>query len=153
MLPSFPTFDLIRVLLARSLYLVSCITLVQLNKWLQLEPFPDDAFRNAIMLVLVLDIVAAFMWDRLMLLVFAPKILWASVEGTTWQDAINALKVVGICYGIIYFLATVRLASCFLEVVRTNSPSFGMVAVWRPLRFCPHHFAVRSFFVIVHVLV
>eukprot|EP00903_Cladosiphon_okamuranus_P009432 g8993.t1 len=81
-------------------------TIPRLNKWLQLEPFPDDGFRNAIMLVLVLDIVAAFLWDRLMLLVFAPKILWASVEGTTWQDVINTLKVVGICYVVIYFLAT-----------------------------------------------
>lgn len=80
----------------------------QLNKWLQLEPFPDDGFRNAMMLVLVLDIVAAFLWDRLMLLVFAPKILWASVEGTTLKDVTNALKVVAICYGVIYFLATVR---------------------------------------------
>lgn len=79
----------------------------QLNKWLQLEPFPDNSFRNAIMLVLVLDIVAAFLWDRLMLLVFAPRILWASVEGTTWNDLVNALKVVGICYTVIYFLATV----------------------------------------------
>lgn len=84
------------------------LCLPQLNKWLQLEPFPDDGFRNAIMLVLVLDIVAAFIWDRLMLLVFAPKILWASVEGTTWKDVVNALKVVAICYGVIYFLATVR---------------------------------------------
>ncbi|CAN0595910.1 unnamed protein product, partial [Ectocarpus sp. 12 AP-2014] len=33
-------------------------TIPRLNKWLQLEPFPDDDFRNAIMLVLVLDIVA-----------------------------------------------------------------------------------------------
>lgn len=81
----------------------------QLNKWLQLEPFPDDGFRNAILLVLVLDIVAAFFWDRLMLLVFAPKILWASVAGTTWKDVVNALKVVVICYGVIYVLATVRL--------------------------------------------
>eukprot|EP00752_Nemacystus_decipiens_P010629 g9467.t1 len=81
-------------------------TIPRLNKWLQLEPFPDDAFRNAIMLVLMLDIVAAFLWDRLMLLIFAPKILWASVEGTTLQDVINALKVVGVCYVVIYFLAT-----------------------------------------------
>ncbi|CAB1105130.1 unnamed protein product [Ectocarpus sp. CCAP 1310/34] len=81
-------------------------TIPRLNKWLQLEPFPDDNFRNAIMLVLVLDIVAAFLWDRLMLLVFAPRILWASVEGTTWKDVTNALKVVAICYVVIYFLAT-----------------------------------------------
>lgn len=102
--------------------------LAQLNKWLQLEPFPDDAFRNAIMLVLVLDIVAAFLWDRLMLLIFAPKILWASVEGTTWQDVINALKVVGICYGVIYFLATVRHAFCFVGVVCRFALKLGRVA-------------------------
>lgn len=59
------------------------------------------------MLVLVLDIVAALLWDRLMLLIFAPKILRASVEGTTWKDVVNALKVMAICYGVIYFLATV----------------------------------------------
>lgn len=86
-----------------------CARRTQLNKWLQLEPFPDNSFRNAMMLVLVLDIVAAFLWDRLMLLIFAPKILWASVEGTTWQDVVNALKVVAICYTVIYFLATVSL--------------------------------------------
>lgn len=86
-----------------------CARRTQLNKWLQLEPFPDNSFRNAMMIVLVLDIVAAFLWDRLMLLIFAPKILWASVEGTTWKDALNALKVVAICYTVIYFLATVSL--------------------------------------------
>lgn len=102
---------------------------MQLNKWLQLEPFPDDAFRNAIMLVLVLDIVAAFVWDRLMLLIFAPKILWASVEGTTVQDGINALKVVAICYGIIYFLATVSEACFFLSEVVRNCLNLGWVAV------------------------
>lgn len=89
----------------------SClIARTQLNKWLQLEPFPDNSFRNAMMVVLVLDIVAAFLWDRLMLLIFAPKILWASVEGTTWKDVVNALKVVAICYTVIYFLATVSLS-------------------------------------------
>lgn len=60
------------------------------------------------MLVLVLDIAAAFMWDRLMLLIFAPKILRASMEGTTWKDGVNALKVIAICYTVIYFVATVR---------------------------------------------
>ncbi|CAM9439260.1 unnamed protein product [Laminaria digitata] len=81
-------------------------TIPRLNKWLQLEPFPDNSFRNAMMLVVVLDIVAAFLWDRLMLLIFAPKILWASVEGTTWKDVVNALQVVAICCTVIYFLAT-----------------------------------------------
>ena len=73
-----------------------------------------------IMLVLVLDIVAAFLWDRLMLLAFAPRILWASVEGTTWKDVTNALKVVAICYVVIYFLATVRNAFGYFY------PSFGL---------------------------
>ena len=60
-------------------------------------------------LVLLLDIVSAFLWDRLMLMIFAPKILWASVEGTTWKDAANGLQVVAICSTVIYFLATVSL--------------------------------------------
>lgn len=71
------------------------------------------------MVVLMLDIVAAFLWDRLMLLMFAPKILWASVEGTTWKDALNALKVVVICYTVIYFLANVSLPREFRPVVIT----------------------------------
>lgn len=59
------------------------------------------------MAVLMLDIVSAFLWDRLMMLSFAPKILWASLEGTGWKDVLNGLKVVTICYVVIYFIATV----------------------------------------------
>lgn len=80
----------------------------KLNKWLQLEPLPDDNFRNAMLIVLVFDIVAAFIWDRLMLLLFAPKILVASFEGTTWKDVGSYLRVMAICSVVIYFLATVR---------------------------------------------
>lgn len=61
------------------------------------------------MMVLLLDIVAAVLWDRLMLLIFAPKILRASMEGTTWRDVLNVFKVVAICTAVIYFLVTVSL--------------------------------------------
>ncbi|CAM9266079.1 unnamed protein product [Choristocarpus tenellus] len=81
-------------------------TIPRLNKWLQLEPFPDDSFRNTILAMLGLDIVAAFLWDRIMLLIFAPGILRASMEGTTWKDAMDLAKVVMICYVVIWVLAT-----------------------------------------------
>ncbi|CAM9823752.1 unnamed protein product, partial [Sphacelaria rigidula] len=87
-------------------FMAASETIPRLNKWLQLEPLPDDSFRNAMLIVLVLDIVAAFIWDRLMLLFFAPKILMASFEDTTWKDAINYLRVMSICAVVIYFLAT-----------------------------------------------
>ena len=90
------------------------LSLAQLNKWLQLEPFPDASFRNTVMVVLVLNIAAAFLWDRLMLLLFAPKVLWASIEGTGGQDVVNGLKVVAICSAVIYFLSTVRRCRDFI---------------------------------------
>lgn len=59
------------------------------------------------LVVLALDIIATFLWDRLMLMIFAPKILRASFEGTTWKDVINYLRVIVISGVVIYFLATV----------------------------------------------
>jgi cation-transporting ATPase 13A1 len=81
-------------------------TIPRLNKWLQLEPFPDDGFRTTLLSVLALDICAALAWDRLMLLLFAPSILWASFEGVTMQDVVKLGKILMICGAIIYLLAT-----------------------------------------------
>jgi manganese-transporting P-type ATPase len=52
----------------------------QLNKFLQLVPFPTPQFRNAILLLLAADLGCSFLWDRLMTLVFAPRVLRASFE-------------------------------------------------------------------------
>ena len=57
-----------------------------LNKYFQLVPFPSDDFRNFIIKILVADVTVCLLFDRLMKLIFCPKILFASVEGTTWKD-------------------------------------------------------------------
>jgi cation-transporting ATPase 13A1 len=63
-----------------------------LNKYFQLVPFPDEVFRDWILKILVLDVVGAFMLDRLLKLFFCPEILWASVKGTTWKDVFGLLR-------------------------------------------------------------
>ncbi|KAG5184553.1 hypothetical protein JKP88DRAFT_354404 [Tribonema minus] len=80
-------------------------TVPRLNKWLQLEPFPDSQFRAKLLIILALDLGAALIWDRLMLLIFAPRILFASFEGVTQKDIAGMMRVLLIVGAIIYFLA------------------------------------------------
>jgi len=65
-----------------------------LNKYFQLVPFPDEDFRNFIIKILAADVVICFFFDRLMKLIFCPKILKASVEGTTMKDVWGLAKTV-----------------------------------------------------------
>jgi manganese-transporting P-type ATPase len=80
-------------------------TIPRLNKYLQMEPFPSDKFRNNLLACLGLDIGAALLWDRLMLLIFAPKILRASFAGTTLADVWGFAKVISLCTMLIWWLA------------------------------------------------
>lgn len=64
----------------------------QLNVWLQLEPFPSAGFRNMVLAYLAVDVVGSFLWDRLMLAIYAYRILQASLESTTKQDVWNIAK-------------------------------------------------------------
>jgi manganese-transporting P-type ATPase len=80
-------------------------TIPRLNKYLQMEPFPSDRFRNNLLTCLGLDIGAALIWDRLMLLIFAPKILKASFAGTTLADVWGLVRVMSLCIGLIWYLA------------------------------------------------
>lgn len=57
-----------------------------LNNWLQLVPLPDDHFRVKILLVLLTSVLGTIVWDQLMLLIFAPRILF-----TAYQDTLRAL--------------------------------------------------------------
>ena len=61
-------------------------TVPGLNKYFQLVPFPDEAYRDFILKILAVDVVASFLLDRTMKFLFCPKILRASMEGTTWRD-------------------------------------------------------------------
>ncbi len=80
-------------------------TIPRLNKWLQLEPFPDSAFRTEILVCLGLDVGAALVWDRLMLLVFAPKVFYASFEGLSTKHMFQVIKVVFVCGVLIWWFA------------------------------------------------
>ena len=57
-----------------------------LNNWLQLVTMPDTAFRTTILSILAVSVVGTVAWDQLMLLVFAPDILF-----TAYRDTIRAL--------------------------------------------------------------
>jgi cation-transporting ATPase 13A1 len=53
-----------------------------LNNWLQLVPMPDDAFRYKILGTLFVSVVGTIAWDQIMLLLFAPQILFAAYTDT-----------------------------------------------------------------------
>jgi cation-transporting ATPase 13A1 len=67
-----------------------------LNRYLQLVSFPDESFRDFILILLGGNLVATFAWDRLMQFFFCRDILAASVEGTTIWDVFGILKTFGI---------------------------------------------------------
>lgn len=64
----------------------------QMNRYFQLVSFPDDAFRDFILIILVLDLVGSFLFDRLMRFIFAREILVASMRETRAQDIMSLAK-------------------------------------------------------------
>jgi len=77
-------------------------TVPNLNKYFQLVPFPDDMFRDYILKLLAVDVCATFILDRLLKLFFCPKILFASVEGTTMKDVMRLGQTVGVIFFLMY---------------------------------------------------
>jgi manganese-transporting P-type ATPase len=71
-------------------------TVPSLNRYFQLVPFPDTAFRDFIITLLVLDLVACFVCDRVMQFLFCRNILAASVEGTTIWDVLKLARTFAI---------------------------------------------------------
>lgn len=61
-------------------------TVPGLNRYFQLVPFPDESFRDLVLILLAIDLVATFALDRLMQFFFCPQILKASIEGMTYKD-------------------------------------------------------------------
>lgn len=64
-------------------------TVPGLNRYFQLVPFPEDGFRDFILVTLVLDLFACFIFDRIMQFLFCRNILMASFEGTTIWDVMK----------------------------------------------------------------
>jgi cation-transporting ATPase 13A1 len=67
-----------------------------LNKYFQLVPFPDDEFRDYILRILAIDVTATFFLDRILKFIFCPRILFASVEGTTLKDVLKLSRTIGV---------------------------------------------------------
>lgn len=78
-----------------------------LNKYFQLVPFPDDAFRDYVLKILLLDVTSTFFLDRFMKFLFCPQILYASVKGTTWKDVFGLARTIG----VIFFLMNMFLGN------------------------------------------
>lgn len=49
---------------------------------LQLVEYPSEGFQNKLLLILVANVAGVFIWDRLMLALFAPHVLKASLQAT-----------------------------------------------------------------------
>ncbi len=65
-----------------------------LNKYFQLVSFPSEAFRDYILMLLAADVCFTFVIDRLLKLLFAPQILFASLKGTSLNDVFSLAKTV-----------------------------------------------------------
>eukprot|EP00952_Eustigmatos_sp_NYUAD-ZCMA_P006365 27490-Eustigmatos_ZCMA.PRE.1 len=74
-------------------FVLASETFPKLNKFLQLVPFPTSQFRAGVLVLLVGDLVCSFVWDRLMTLLFAPRVLRASFAGWTRADTWSVVKV------------------------------------------------------------
>jgi cation-transporting ATPase 13A1 len=75
-----------------------------LNKYFQLVPFPDDAFRDFILRLLMADVAGSFFFDRMMKFVFCRDILVASVQGTTLKDVMGLSRTIGVIFFVMYSL-------------------------------------------------
>ncbi|TYZ63475.1 hypothetical protein PybrP1_006643 [[Pythium] brassicae (nom. inval.)] len=77
------------------------------NKVLQIVPMPDPRFARMLTGLLALDVLGAFVWDQLCLLVFAPKIFLASVAAIEVKDVKQLVKMALVSLVIIYVVANI----------------------------------------------
>jgi len=65
-------------------------------------PFPEEATRNYIVTILVMDLVATYCWDLLMKFTFARHILIASFKETTWSDIFKLARTAAVISFLMY---------------------------------------------------
>lgn len=73
-----------------------------LNKYFQLVPFPNESFRDYILMLLGADVILTFIVDRFLKLIFAPHILFASMKGTSMKDVYGLVKTIAIILFLMY---------------------------------------------------
>merc|ERR1712070_338709 len=77
-------------------------TVPGLNRYFQLVPFPNDEFRDFVLFILMMDLMATFLLDRLMQFLFCRDILMASFQHTTSKDVMSLLKTLGVMAMILF---------------------------------------------------
>ncbi|KAF4317561.1 hypothetical protein BBO99_00003284 [Phytophthora kernoviae] len=77
------------------------------NKVLQIVPMPDPRFTRILTGLLTLEVLGAFVWDQVCLLVFAPNIFMASMRALTFKDVKQLFKMAVVSLIIIYILANI----------------------------------------------
>lgn len=79
------------------------------NTWLQLTEYPSDTYQNTFLRILSFNMVATFVWDRLMLAIFAPHVFAASVKSMTFGAAMKIVRILGIIAFLFYFFRDISL--------------------------------------------
>lgn len=81
----------------------------QINDMLQLTPFPDDAYRYRVLLLVFLSIFGTFLWDRFCIMIFSKNIfraMWHEMMQTTPADLVPILKTVVMIAAGLFILST-----------------------------------------------
>eukprot|EP00039_Didymoeca_costata_P012204 m.175013 g.175013 ORF g.175013 m.175013 type:complete len:1509 (+) comp15415_c0_seq4:169-4695(+) len=81
----------------------------ELNAMIHLEPFPDDEFRWKVVALVLITFLGAFIWDRLITMIFAPSIFKAMLdEGkkTTPADLVPVFMTLGKVVGGVAIFAS-----------------------------------------------
>ena len=74
-----------------------------LNRYFQLVPFPEESFRDFVLTILAIDVIACYVLDRLMKFLFARDILLASFEqGMTSKELSSVVRAFGIVGMLMY---------------------------------------------------
>jgi manganese-transporting P-type ATPase len=98
-----------------------------LNRYFQLVPFPDPAFRDYVLTILVVNLVATFALDRLMHLIFSRDILMAGLEGTTATEVFKIVRTFFFIGFIMYsFMGDSDKWDLFIEMQANGTLPFQM---------------------------
>eukprot|EP00607_Mallomonas_marina_P002717 CAMPEP_0182440352 /NCGR_PEP_ID=MMETSP1167-20130531/87011_1 /TAXON_ID=2988 /ORGANISM="Mallomonas Sp, Strain CCMP3275" /LENGTH=1295 /DNA_ID=CAMNT_0024634289 /DNA_START=719 /DNA_END=4606 /DNA_ORIENTATION=- len=103
----------------------------QMNKFLQLVPFPSGPFRNMLLAVLGVDVLGAFLWDRLMLGIFAFPLLKASLASTTKQDVYMMVRVVVLVFMVVSWLGSMDYTEIAKELERQEKEAAAAAVAGR----------------------
>lgn len=81
----------------------------QLNEAIQLAPFPNDAFRYKVVLLVVATIFGTLAWDRFCTWIFAPTVfaaMWEEARKTTAADLLPVMKTALMIVAGVFILGT-----------------------------------------------